>query len=384
MGICQCIEQNNNCYTNEIYSEKYYQENNLNTENNEEVYLVKGKSNRNFKASGFNNYNKTNPKKRKELLQQMNESHRSEILFEDFSYISKTAESAVDYYQHSKIMFDLINNIRINPEKYINSFDLLLNELKKEVLVNSKMEVEVEKTINEEDNNKHLGTINTSSNGNVLTTKNSNINEVIKNYFQDEQKLNNLIQLKEFLSKIVNSDRRADLIMWSEKVYLTAYDYLIEVEEKENFDEEFVKKSSSQRVSDKLKFSSLCVEFNLNGLFPPELTVLFLLLENQDRLRQILSDNYDYGAACLFPTKNSFKARTLFYFTKKNSKNVKITGINPLTQKPLDLSLNEAIFNDIQYKHLIVDGNYESDGNTLTATFILNNGEEKQETFLLS
>ena len=58
-------------------------------------------------------------------------------------------------------------------------------------------------------------------------------------------------------------------------------------------------KTSSQRISEKFKFNAVCVEFNLNGLFPPELTVFFLLIKNIERLKQILLDNYEYGAASI-------------------------------------------------------------------------------------
>jgi len=179
----------------------------------------------------------------------------------------------------------------------------------------------------------------------------------------------------------LNLTDKRDPILWSEKVYHTAYEYLVEVEEKTLVDAELLNKTASQRVSDKLKSNSVCTEFNLNGLYPPEIITIAFLLENIPSLELILSEIYQSGSVCCFPTNNSTKkARTLFYFVNKANHQTKLSGMSTTPgDKMHEITLDDKIFHHLQYKGEIIDGYYETDGNSLKAFFTLKNGEKKIE-----
>jgi hypothetical protein len=392
MGNCQCIEVTSNGSVNEILIDKYLakkklkQQNILDTnEEDEDDVLINDKcKNAN---SGFKNFKKNNPKiNRLALVNLMNESQKSEILFEDFSYQSKkTVESSIDYYQISKTMFEFLNRIRLNPEKYVSMITNIINEFSNIQTVSTNslngQVNELEKSIN------NIKDLRKSYNSEKSNNSNLSINEQIKSYLKQEKNLSNLIELRDTLLKITEStEKKTDFVLWSEKVYLTAYEYLIEVEEKVSNNKEYLEKSSSQRVSEKLKINSICTEFNFIGYanFSPELTVFFLLLENKERFKNILFDNYAYGAACMFPVSGGSRTRTLFYFVNKNLKQPKIKGINPHTGETLELGLEEPIFDSINYKHLIINGSYNTDGETLNVIFNLVDGKQKEVSFLIS
>jgi hypothetical protein len=401
MGNCQCIEISSNGSVNEMVIEKFYvsksqRKDTLNAEDEDDM-LIKDGCKKNNLVSTFKNFKKNNPKmNRSGLVNMINESQKSEILFEDFSYLSrKTAESSVDYYQISKNIFDFINRIRLHPEKYVNMITSIINEFSTSQESNGKerekekeKEIEVDKNLGSMKDLKQLKLSSSSLGGN--NNPPLSINEQIKSYLKEEENLQNLIELRDILLKIIEStEKKTDFILWSEKVYLAAYDYLIEVEEKVSNNKEFIEKSSSQRVSEKLKINSICTEFNFNGIhsYSPELTVFFLLLENKERFKNILLDNYAYGAACMFPLKEGVgggKTRSLFYFVNKNLKQPKISGSNPHTGLTQELGLDEPLFYSINYKHLIVDGTYFSDGDKLNVKFNLIDGKKKEAVFLLS
>lgn len=393
MGNCQCVEVTSNGSVNEIRIDKYLVKNNLkkkqiiletNQEDEEDILCIDKYKNA---KTGFENFKKNNPKmNRLDLVNIINESQKSEILFEDFSYLSKkTVETSLDYYQMSKTMFEFLNSIRLNPEKYVTTITNIINEFSNSQTMStnhSNGQVnELEKSIN------NIKDLRKSYNSERSHTSNLPINEQIKSYLMQEQNLSNLIDLRDTLLKMIESaDKKTDFVLWSEKVYLTAYEYLIEVEEKVTNNNEYIQKSSSQRISEKLKINSICTEFNFNAAsnFSPELTVFFLLLENKERFKNILLDNYSYGAACMFPINGGSRSRTLFYFVNKNLKQPKIKGINPHTGEIQELGLEEPIFNSINYKHLIIDGNYNTDGQTLYVIFILVDGQKKEVSFLIS
>jgi hypothetical protein len=354
MGICQCIETTN-CFPNEIYSEKYHKyltnndNNEFETPENEEPFIVKGGKVENSNFNNFRQLRPTNSKKRLNginLGSFINQSNRSEILFEDMSNFSRNESMSIDYYQISKEIFILLNDLRSNPDKYIKLLQLLLNR---------------ESPLNDKDKEKFS--------------------------FPDSTENHNLIkELIEMIKTLLSNTegKTSEPIIWSEKVYLTAYEYLIEVEEKIlSANPNIVNKNSSERISNKFKTPYECLEINLNGSYNTETALLHILIENKDRLKCLLLDNYIFGAVCVFPTRNDHNLRTLLYLISKCSRLPKIKGLNPITGKSQELSLEDAIFERINYKNNIRNGTYQSDGKTLNVQFSLTNGETRAESFIL-
>jgi hypothetical protein len=430
MGICHCVDANILCH--EILTGKIYYTRNVLLEQDEESGLVRqnrenhryedGDENMNYERnetlpnSKFNNYKKNiqrlsqennklirgNMKTsvRKNLLKSY-ESNKSEILFEEMSNFSKTYDF-IDYYQNSKIMFELINDVRTNPSKYLKKVEEFINELSHEVtakpspyhietqninnpdtLISQNIqEIQINNTVNNTNNVDIIYNLNYLQNDQNLPSS-----TVISTSIENSNKLRDMdamLKLKDYLQKLSLSSKQSEYIIWSEKVYLASYEYLIEVEEKDSLNKEFFQKTSERRVSEKLKLCTNLIEFNVYGLYSPELIVLLLFLENLRNLDNILVDGYIYGSVCSFAIKSNHRARTIFYFVKKKTKIVYIRGTNPNTGTELEISLNENIFDRITYKDIITGGTYEVEGDLLKVQFKLLDGNIKEENFSIS
>ena len=263
---CPCFEGNyvyfgeiiNNHNQNQNYNRNHHQIESLknmnnspeltNTYINEQKIILENDKNK-IKTSIYTNFKNGNPSlnnnfsKRTNLMESL-QSKNSDIYFESFSLSNLKGDGSlmIDYYQLSKNIFDLLNEIRINPK-----------ESSKEYL-----------------------------------TKTNNINIKFENL------------------------KSGDIILWNEKVYLCCSSYLFEVEEKcKNIST--VKKSASERVSERLNNKCNVVEFCVDGLGTPKVILSKLLYENFERIQLLISDNYLCGAICCFPCKGVKNMRTIVY-----------------------------------------------------------------------
>lgn len=109
--------------------------------------------------------------------------------------------------------------------------------------------------------------------------------QIARNIFEQ---INQIRQKPDLLSSYISPSlikdnniqpQMSEVILWSEKVYLCCSQYLIDVEEKCNTLTSAQLKSSSERVSDRLKGNYICVEYSIEGLTPNE-CVTNLLTEN--------------------------------------------------------------------------------------------------------
>ena len=350
MGLCLCTE-NDMCFgefqENQLsISKANFQGNNpttITTTNNANEYtpmkvvsdedinqniFVKPPQN---KKSNFNLYQKNNSNLSKD-----------NVLFESFSYISKSIDnsSLVDYYQMSRNILEQINSIRINPKFYFETLEKIMNN--SDIPLSLK---ELKETI-------------------VKTDRNT------------------VYSIKSYLAKEI----KGDVILWNEKVFLAISNYLIEVEEKCNFDPKIAMKNASMRVSERLNGNYSVVEFNLNGFYPPEICVWNFLTDNKDRLDVILGDSYISGAVCCFASKNNYRMRTLMYFVNKNSdRTVKLIGRDEVKGVNENMLLCDFVdrygLEDRvkEYAEKITGGNYIIEGEKVKVDFLLYSGEVKEE-----
>lgn len=350
MGLCLCTE-NDMCFgefqENQLsISKANFQGNNpttITTTNNANEYtpmkvvsdedinqniFVKPPQN---KKSNFNLYQKNNSNLSKD-----------NVLFESFSYISKSIDnsSLVDYYQMSRSILEQINSIRINPKFYFETLEKIMNN--SDIPLSLK---ELKETI-------------------VKTDRNT------------------VYSIKSYLAKEI----KGDVILWNEKVFLAISNYLIEVEEKCNFDPKIAMKNASMRVSERLNGNYSVVEFNLNGFYPPEICVWNFLTDNKDRLDVILGDSYISGAVCCFASKNNYRMRTLMYFVNKNSdRTVKLIGRDEVKGVNENMFLCDFVdrygLEDRvkEYAEKITGGNYIIEGEKVRVDFLLYSGEVKEE-----
>lgn len=347
MGLCLCSESNDVCFGEfnenqlQISNNNYKANNgNLPTTNVNEYTPMKigGDDDIKDNANQFNVQPQT--KKSNFNLYQKNYGTKDNVLFESFSYISKSLDnsSLIDYYQMSRSILEQINSIRINPKFYHDTLDKIIN-------------------------------------GSDTSLK--ELKEVIS-----KTDKNIIYSIQSFLSKGI----KGDVILWNEKVYLAISNYLIEVEEKCNLDPKMRMKNASMRVSERLGDNYNVVEFNLNGFFTPETCVWNFLADNIERIESILGENYLSGAVCCFPSKNNYRMRTIIYFVNKNNdKKIKLIGRNELSGVNEEMVLNDFIerFNLVEnvkdYLSKIIGGNYVFDGEKIKVGFTLYTGEVKEE-----
>jgi len=263
-------------------------------------------------------------------------------------------DHVIDYHYNSKHIFEIINNIRMNPEEYLKYLNKILSEVDD---IHTLEELRISQELLEE----------------------------IKNYLKDSNNMLKIQELKKFLSKMaVDKNSKTDPILWSEKVYHGAFEYLVESEEKTDLvDTELINRTTNQRITDKLKISTQVLEFNQDGYFKPELSAIKFLVDNKSKLENILVDNYQCGAFCNFPTRNSHTARTIFYFVNKHQVQSKLSGISTTQGNANDITIDEGLIENLPYRDDIIDGYYESDGTSLKAFFTLTNGDKKEEIFNL-
>ena len=79
-----------------------------------------------------------------------------------------------------------------------------------------------------------------------------------------------------------------------------------------------VKKSASERVSERLNNKCNVVEFCVDGLGTPKVVLSKLLYENSERIQLLISDNYFCGSICCFPSQEK-NMRTIVYLVNKES-----------------------------------------------------------------
>ena len=347
MGLCLCTESNEFCFGE-------------NEENQIKIGRDKNKQNGSVPTNNVNEYtpmkcideeeeekeNKFNVEKiptknsNFNLYQKNNNITKSNdnVLLESFSFVSRSLDnsSVVDYYQMSRTIFEQINSIRNAPsfyhetlEKIIDGTDSSLKDLKE-----------------------------------TITNTDKNI----------------VYSIQSYLSKM----NKEDVILWNEKVYLTISNYLIEVEEKCNFEPKIRTKNASMRVSERLCGNYNVIEFNLNGFYNSETCVWNFLADNVDRLDSILGNNYLSGAVCCFPSKNNYKMRTIMYLVKKNNeKNIKLIGKNEDNDTNEEMCLCDLINkyslqNQTEnYIDKITGGNYTISNSKIKVTFFLYTGEVK-------
>ena len=186
MGLCLCTE-NDMCFgefqENQLSISKANPTTLTTTNNANEYTPMKGLS-----EEDNNIFNPPQNKKSNFSLYQKNTNlSKDNVLFESFSYISKSIDnsSLVDYYQMSRSILEQINSIRINPKFYFETLEKIMNN--SDIPLSLK---ELKETIMKTDRNI-------------------------------------VYRIKSYLAKEI----KGDVIVWNENVCLTISNYLIQVEE---------------------------------------------------------------------------------------------------------------------------------------------------------
>ena len=373
---------------------------------------------------------------KKENIESSMDQHKIQCLVEG----KDLNNEKIDYYQHSKNVWEYLNNIRENPKKYAT---VLLSSIKKYEKERSNLKLENDNPdispMNSSKNNKNdITNINDSSpkkNYNNLLTYMTNyllnhedmltiIKELVLKLerFQPDKQLinnkandnqvnkNNDMNNNPFSSSIENNEVLCSLPIlvnyeaqyqkykhpreWNKNLY----DAIDNAFKKKNdncsnneFDEKNGEEFSAQVIlSTALQQRVKVIEYEISNYATPEIVVWRLLIANREKICDILYDDYFSGLSYSFidteEATNNEKTedleffKTNFYFIYKlNEEDIVINGLNPFSGLYLPLKLTEPIFKDINFKNEIVGGNYVYNENGITAAFELYNGEHKEE-----
>ena len=246
------------------------------------------------KQSNFNLYQKTS------APNNIINNGNSNLLFESFSYVSRSIDtsSMIDHYQYARNIFDRINDMRNNPQLFSETLDTIITS--------------------------------SASNADMKPLSQSkDFNDLKECISRTDRKVFQKIQT------YLKAQDTGDSILWNEKVYLAISQYLIDVENKNNWNaNEVLVKSANRRVSERLERNCNVVEFNLNGLYSSEVCVWLFLVENVNRIEMVLKCNYHFGAVCCYPTSNNYKMRTILYLVNEvNANDVYIKCANNADEK---------------------------------------------------
>ncbi len=256
-----------------------------------------------------------------------------------------------DSYDHSREIFNCINDIRISPYSYV---DILENLIKK---VNTEGEIEY---------------LQLEDFGSLFYGK-----YILKN------KKSGLMNLLSFLK--LNRDKSYEPIIWSEKVFNGCVVGIINLNglhleySDEEGEENKIEKNYFEKTNIKFKNQIISI---LEGGFPCEISALILLSEEQTHIREsLITDNFDLGACCFSLNETEYPKGILYLlFGIRKQKEDRLLE-NPIIQSELDL--DNSIFDNIQYKDEIMSGEFKVDNGILTAMFILENGSTKIERIVL-
>jgi hypothetical protein len=262
-----------------------------------------------------------------------------------------------DFEKHSQLVWICLNDIRISPKKYS---ELLLDNLS---LLKENPENENKTLINNIENNEN---------------PKKTLRDLLLSFLQSNDEMYSILQ--ELVSKFETLSSKE----------IKSIDF--EIELYEAIDNYYKSNNNNMNDSSSIIFSVATnknlrvIEYEIENYCKPEMTIWKILLDHKEKTDEILSDDYIKGIAysfCEDNDLNNFKTKIYFLYEVK-TKDVIITGINPLSGVYLPLKLDEPFFKDIPYKDKIIGGSYVYIEDGINVEFILYNGEKAEENIKLN
>lgn len=288
-----------------------------------------------------------------------------------FSY-QKDNENDFDCYEHSKEIFNYLNDIRLNPSISIELIEEISNKIKTDGDIDY-LEIE-----------------SLPYQGGAF----------IKGKYQLKNGKKGFKDLLMFLNSI--KDKSFEPILWSEKAYHNCELAIV------NFnglninysdDEEPIKKYSDksnnvhynnnnsllkQDTKNKNKaFFKSQSQASLEGSFSPSISTILLLAEELNHIREsLLTDNFDTGACCYSNSEEDFiKGIAVLICGIKKQREERLLETPTINCNELDL--DDPIFNYINYKNEIESGDFRVENGLLIATFILDDNSTRIERIVI-
>jgi hypothetical protein len=263
-----------------------------------------------------------------------------------------------DCYEHSKEIFNFINDIRLNPGVCIDLIEEIITKVQTDGNVDF---IEIETL-------PYLG-------GGFLKGK--------------YQLKNGKKGLKDLLSFLLsNKDKVYEPVLWSEKAYSKCELGIINLnglnihysDDEENNTEKFEKQNENNKHKNDFKSQ---VQGILEGSFSASITAILLLSEEISHIREaFIVENFDTGACCYTNSEEDYpKGISMLIFGIKKQREERLLEMPSINTNELDL--DDPVFDYIKYKNNIVSGEFTVENGLLTATFTLDDNSTKIERIVI-
>lgn len=254
----------------------------------------------------------------------------------------------LDEYSHSKAIFDCVNDMRMNPTRYLDYLTEFISDV---------------------ETDEEVAFIDLSR-----FPKYSLLPHQRK--YQLTHGIESLYRLKDFLQLL---DTSADPILWSEGTYGRC---LVEIANMNmpgicySDDEE-----EGSTVRGQLSFTNK-VEKSLTGAFNPILTALLMLSEETNNVKElILCEVHETGAVHFTMSDEDFKQGIcMMILGSRKSMEQRLLEVPRLRlDNENEIDLSHEIFSGLDYKESIVDGSFVVENGLFIASFKMEDGSTRVE-----
>lgn len=270
-----------------------------------------------------------------------------------FNFNDNNFNDLVDSYEHSKEIFDYLNDIRLLPRICIDTIEFLISQIMTDENVDY---LEIEKL-------PFFG-------GGIMKGKYH-----LKN---GKKGLKDLLSLIESIS-----NNTYEPILWSEKVYQKCELNLLTYNSLHiNYSEDEEKNILSDVAKNPFNLKNH-IRGILEGSFIPSITCILMLSEETNHVREaILTENFDVGSCCYNYSEEEFpKGMTMLVLGIKKQREERLLEVKNINKNEIDI--DDPIFDYIKYKNEIVSGEFRVENGILTAIFNLENNTVKIERIII-
>lgn len=308
-------------------------------------------------------------------------------------------------YQVSKFMFECLNHLRQSPSSYLEVVQNIYNCIKAEEMEISYEDAQENNNQNNDNIDQNVENENTKQKAlveyididSLLNNESSGKNE---KYIltRGAKSIENLFELLKNIS-----ENSFPAILWSDALYDKSFNALNDPTNSSFFVDDIVKKENNSdennnNISNEINFFKK-IKALMEGDFPPEIAILLLLAEQEDENRDcIIAENFEYGSCCFFLNEIYPRGVSLLVLGyNANNEHFKIYNENDLNDKNNnneeenidnnnnnEIDIDDPIFDCIDYKGQIVSGDFKVEGNIMVATFVLEDGSQREERIILS
>lgn len=297
---------------------------------------------------------------REDKEENLNKNRELEIYEDSNLSFNSDPKNNFDCYEHSKEIFNFINDIRLNPGVCIDLIEEIITKVQTDGNVDF---IDIETL-------PYLG-------GGFLKGK-----------YQLKNGKKGLKDLLSFL--LVNKDKIFEPVLWSEKAYSKCELGIINLnglnihysDDDDIINADIKLDKHNNEIKNKDDFKSQ-VQGILEGSFSASITAILLLSEEISHIREsIITENFDTGACCYTNSEDDYpKGISMLIFGIKKQREERLLEMPSINTNELDL--DDPVFDFIKYKNNILSGEFTVENGLLTATFTLDDNSIKIERIVI-